>query len=139
VSGLEWVGRERRAEERLRVVGEQAACVICGERERAALRKASRGLIEFHHLAARVNDPELGIYLCLTHHRILTEQMRDAGVRLDDDEREFLERLRDVLVGIGLALVMIGEALLNWAHGLSGEVGRLDRCSPGWRGVAAEG
>jgi hypothetical protein len=140
VSGLEWVGRERRAEERLRLLGENAVCVVCGERERAALKKAGRRLIEFHHLAGEANDPELGVFLCLTHHRILTEQMRDAGVQLDDDpERVFLERLREVLVGIGLALVAIGEALLRWAQDLGAEVGRLDREAQGWRGAAFEG
>jgi len=134
VSDLDWVGRELRAEQRARRFGEDAACVICGQRDLAALRKASCALVEYHHLAGRANDPELGIYLCLTHHAILTEQMRDAAVALGKgDERVLLERLQAILVGIGLALVMIGEALLDWAKMLGAEIGRLDRHTPGWR------
>jgi hypothetical protein len=139
VSDLHWVGREVRAEQRRRRLGEDAACVLCGQRDLAALRKASRQLVEFHHLAGRANDAELGIHLCLTHHAILTERMRDEGVRLDDsDERVFLERLQAIMVGIGLALIMIGEALLERARDLGVEIARLDRPKRGWHEPPAD-
>jgi len=139
MSGLEWVGREMRAEQRARLLGENAACVVCGERDTAGLKKASRSLVEFHHLAGRANDPELGIHLCLTHHAILTERMRDAGVHLGhDEERVFLERLRETLIGNGLALIVLGEALLDRAKDLDFEITRLDRQQQGWREPPAE-
>jgi hypothetical protein len=134
VSELGWVGREVRAEQRRRLLGDGAVCVICGQRDPAGLHRASRRLVEFHHLAGRANEPELGIHLCLTHHAILTEQMRDEGVELREvDERAVLEQLQAILVGIGLALMTIGEALLEQAKGLGVEVTRLDRDTPGWR------
>lgn len=136
MSGMEWAGREAREEERLRRFGEGACCVVCGLSERRVLRKASKALIEFHHLAGQANHPTLGIFLCLNHHRILTEQMRDAGVPLGrDEERVFLERLQAFIVGVGLALVMIGNAMIDFAKQLGREISRLDHDTPGWRGL----
>jgi hypothetical protein len=134
MSGTDWIGREVREELRLRGFGPGARCVICGLSNRKCLTRPSAGLIEFHHLAGKANDPKLGILLCLNHHRILTEQMRDAGVPLEqDDDRAFLEKLQALLIGVGMALVMIGQALIEWAKGLSREIGRLDHDSPEWR------
>jgi hypothetical protein len=130
VSGLEWVGRETREELRRRRLGDNPACVICGETDRVALRRAARKLVEFHHLAGRANDPELGIDLCLNHHAILTEQLRDHGAMLaPDGERSDLQRLGVVLTGMGLALEQQGSGLLLWATKLEHELALLERQS----------
>jgi hypothetical protein len=134
MSKIEWIGREVREELRLRGLGPNARCVICGETNRMCLTRPSAVLVEIHHLAGRANDPKLGIHLCLNHHRILTEQMRDSGVPLEHDaDRGFLEKLQALLMGVGLALVMIGQALIELAKSLNQEIGRLDHDSPGWR------
>jgi hypothetical protein len=74
-------------------------------------------VVEFHHVAGRANDPELGVFLCLTHHRKLTEQMRDEGFNLRHDEkRTELQRLEAVLRGTALFEELHAAACRRWAE-----------------------
>jgi hypothetical protein len=116
VSEPHQVAAEVRRARRVRRLGsDRAACALCGETEPAVLNRASRRLIEFHHLAAWVNDPELGVFLCLTHHGLLTELMR-AGIPLDRvAERSDMERLAAVLRGTALYADLQAEAFRRWA------------------------
>jgi hypothetical protein len=78
---------------------EPVACALCGESEPAVLRRASRRLVEFHHLSGEANDGELGVFLCLTHHTLCSELMRQ-GIPLDHSTyRSPLERVEAVLRG----------------------------------------
>ena len=112
------------------------ACAVCGETTVAVLRRASRELVEFHHLAGEANDPDLGVFLCLTHHTMCTELMRDLGVPLTRaQQRSLLERLVAVLDGLAVFFEIAGRLLHAWAGELREFVGALDRSHPGWRGL----
>jgi len=99
----------RREIHRVRLGTDQpVACAVCGEVEPPELRgtshrRASRRLVEFHHLAGEANDPELGVFLCLTHHTMCSELMRQ-GIPLDRAPgRTVFERVEAVLRGKAIA------------------------------------
>lgn len=105
----------RRARRVRRLGSDHAACGICGETEPAVLNRASRRLIEFHHLAGWVNDVDLGVFLCLTHHALLTELMR-AGIPLERvTPRSDMERLAAVLRGTALYAELQAQSFRHWA------------------------
>jgi hypothetical protein len=126
----------RREVRQLRLGGMPRSCVVCGETHAALLRPASRPLVEFHHLGGEANDPDFGVFLCLTHHAWCTEAMRDSGVPLGRAEgRSLLERLQAVLRGLSVFLELACRLLGTWADGVGALVAALDRSYPGWRGL----
>ncbi len=115
---------------------ELVGCAICGETEPALLRRASRRLIEFHHLAGEANDPDLGVFLCLTHHRWCTIRMEEAGIPLGRDERRcLLERLEAVLRGLAIFFELAAKVLRVLAEDLARLIAELDRSHQGWREI----
>ena len=124
----------RREVRRLRLGNGVTSCALCGEGDTNLLKRATRQLVEFHHLAGRANDPELGVFLCLTHHAWCTEAMRDAGVPLAHAEsRSLLERLVAVLQGLAIFFQLAATLLTVWADQLAAFVGALDENYPEWR------
>jgi hypothetical protein len=125
----------RREVRRLRLGTDRpVGCAVCGETGPALLKRASPQLVEYHHLAGEVNDSELGVFLCLTHHRWCTEVMRDRGIPLDRRQgRSLLERLEAVLRGLAVFFVLAARLLGVWADKLAALVKALDRSHPGWR------
>lgn len=112
------------------------SCSLCGEGHLFALH-ARQG----HHVAGRVNDPDLTTPLCLNCHAEQTEQHRRVGVRLRDDPglpATLLDRLMATLAGAGVFLVELGGRLVEWADYLSRLVALLDRTFPGWREAVAD-
>jgi hypothetical protein len=111
-------------------------CAVCGETDEDLLRRASERLVEFHHLAGEANDPDLGVFLCLTHHRRCTIRMEDAGVLLRHGERRsLLERLEAVLRGLAIFFELAGQVLGALADELAGVITELDRSHQGWREI----
>jgi len=107
------------------------ACTLCGETRLFTLN-ARRG----HHVAGRVNDPDLTATLCLNCHADQTEQHRRVGVQLRDDPglpATGLDRLMATLAGAGVFVVELGGKLIKWADYLRRLVAVLDRALPGWR------
>ena len=127
----------RREIARLRLgTDEPVGCAICGETEPALLRRASRRLIEFHHLAGEANDPDLGFFLCLTHHTWCTIRMEEAGIPLGRDERRcLLERLEAVLRGLAIFFELAARVLRDLAEDLARLITELDRSHQGWREI----
>jgi hypothetical protein len=124
----------RREIARLRLgTDEPVGCALCGETEPAVLRRASRRLVEFHHLPGHANDPELGVFLCRTHHDLCTELMR-LGIPLSHvEERVSLERLEAVLRGQAIFFRLAAPLLDDWADRVEALTKALDREYPGWR------
>jgi hypothetical protein len=109
------------------------SCALCGIGELAVLKRASRRLVEFHHLAGEANDADLGVFLCLTHHAVCTELMRD-GIPLDRaTPRVLLERQVAILRGLAIFCSLAGPILDLLADAGSAQVEALDRTFPGWR------
>ena len=109
------------------------ACALCGISTLEVLNRASRQLVEFHHLAGEANDPDLGVFLCLTHHAICTELMRDQ-IPLDRaTPRVLLERQAAVFRGLSIFCNLAGPILDQLADATSAQVEALDQAFPGWR------
>ncbi len=110
-------------------------CVLCGE-DRLFTLHARQG----HHVAGRVNDPELTVVVCLNCHAEQTEGHRRVGVRLRDDPvvpPTQLDRLAATLAGAGVFLRELGDRSAEWADYLRRLVPALDDRVPGWRQVVA--
>ncbi len=111
------------------------ACTLCGEWRLFALHARSG-----HHVAGRVNDPDLTVILCLNCHAEQTEAHRRVGVPLRDDPvaaPTLLDRLAATLAGTGVFLRELGDRLVEWADYLRRIVPALDERVPGWRDVIA--
>ncbi len=108
-------------------------CVLCGE-NRVFTLNARDG----HHVAGRVNDPDLTAVVCLNCHADQTEAHRRVGVRLRDDPAvppALLDRLAGMLAGAGVFLRELGDRMVQWAIYLRAVMATLDDQQPGWRDV----
>ena len=125
----------RREIRRLRLGADRPTpCAVCGEADPDLLRRASRRLVEFHHLGGEANDPDLGVFLCLTHHGWCTIRMEDAGIPLSRGERRnLLERLEAVLRGLAIFFELAARMLRVLADDLARLIAELDRSYQGWR------
>jgi hypothetical protein len=125
----------RRAVSQIRLGTDRAvACTVCGESNPGLLRRASRQLVEYHHLAGGLNDPDLGVFLCLTHHAWCTQVMLDNGIPIDRVRgRSLPERLEAVLRGLAIFFELAAGLLRLWADQLEDLVHALDQSHNGWR------
>src|SRR5205085_3674923 len=114
------IGNDLRRERRRRGMPEGAACIVCGETDPVALRKARRSVLEVHHLGGEANDPDLTVVLCLNHHRIQTSDQPGAGVDLSrDPERTLPEKVISVLRGLALLFYALARSLTGLADKLA--------------------
>ena len=128
------IGDDVRKLRRERRLGAGAVCVLCGEENRAKLRRAGRSLLEAHHPGGVANDALLTVILCRNCHAQLTEAGRDSGVELGhSDDRHPLERLEAVLRGLADFDELRAGRERAWADEVAAEVTRLDRDFPDWR------
>jgi hypothetical protein len=74
-----------RSGRRISKLGIGAACSVCGEND--------RWVLERHHVANRVNDPDTTVAVCRNRHASLTEELRDLGVPTRATETTPLDRL----------------------------------------------
>ena len=63
----------------MRAVGEQAACVFCGEGDPWAVKKTQRAQLEEHHSAGEASDANTTAFTCLNCHRKVTERLNANG------------------------------------------------------------
>ncbi len=100
---------------RLRILGPDAACGLCGQANPAALIRVNRSVLEVHHLAGEANDADLTVVLCRNCHAIHHEALRDLGVDLTRDDRPRMDLLAAVLRGLASFFALLGASLLAWA------------------------
>ena len=110
-----------RQQKRIDRLGEDAKCVLCGENNLAVLDYR-----QGHHVANRVNNPDMTVVLCANHHRAETEALAAAGVPTRYASPPMpLERLAAVLAGVAAFLLSVGAALRDWARWLNELQARL--------------
>lgn len=126
------IGEARRRQRRRERLGENAACVICGENDLRMLVPTKQSLVEDHHLVARLRDDQEIVTLCRNCHVVVTEENRDAGIPMQPGPNH-LEELAMKLRARGLFHIREGKAYLRDAEELLDTVERLDRESEGWR------
>ena len=99
-----------------------AACVLCGERDREVLGKrpassVQASVLELHHVGGRANDPDMTVVLCLNCHRRMSDRMPLYGVDLGPDpNRSTAERLVRVLRGLAVFFEHLARGLIERAH-----------------------
>ena len=111
------IAAETRRAKRERILGDDAACVLCGLGTLASLVSVSRNVVEAHHVVGRANDAELTVPLCRNCHAEVTEGYRDAGVPLNRPPT-LLHRLVAILRALGVMLVALGQKCAAWAEEL---------------------
>jgi len=94
--------RKRRQQEREAEGIAVPGCVLC---------------IEDHHTAGRRNDALLIAPLCELHHRLLHEQMRQAGVHLGREPNK-LKRVANALRSAAVYDHARADAMERWANTL---------------------
>jgi len=124
---------ELRKIRRLRVLGEDAACVLCGERNPEALKQRKKSIVEDNHIGGENNDKKLTEMLCLNCHRKVTELQRKYGVELCHHPRNLVERMRNVLKGLAASRFAEAERLLDWEFQIEHLMRALDEKYPDWR------
>jgi hypothetical protein len=132
VPAFDPIAAEARRAKRAERVGENAACILCGYGNIAALTLVKRSLLEAHHIVGRENDGELTAPVCRNCHAELTEGYRDAGVSLNRPPTVLHQNVA-TLRGLGALCVALGTKLPEWAESLARCIESLDRHSPGWR------
>lgn len=116
-------------------LGTDACCVVCGYRKPEGLKTGPAGLLHDHHVVGRVNDEDLTVRLCQNCHAEATEGHRDAGVELEANDQDLLERVVSFLRGIADFLFRLAEAAWSLAQALSERLEALDAALPEWRAV----
>ena len=114
--------RESHRIQRLRL--DSHVCLICGE---PALKTVSvqfaqthgipRSLIERHHVVGRKRDAEPTVFLCLTHHWMITTGLLREGVYMQT-ERNVDVRIAQCLIAVAILFEMLAPALRRWADKL---------------------
>lgn len=113
-------------------LGADACCVVCGYRKPEGLTTGPSGLLHDHHVAGRVNDDDLTVWLCQNCHAEATEGHRDAGVVLTGVP-DLFERIVNFLRGLADFLFRLAEAAWSLAQALSDRLAALDAAAPQWR------
>jgi hypothetical protein len=126
------IAAETRRAKRERVLGEDAACVMCGLGTIESLIAVDRNVLEAHHIVGRANDGDLTVPMCRNCHAEITERYRDAGVPLNRPPT-LLHRLAAMLRAFGAMLIAIGQTCAGLAEKLIRLMTRLDNELPGWR------
>jgi hypothetical protein len=130
------IGADVRRAKSKRAVGPEAACACCGERNPLALTTVKAGVLQRHHVAGRVNDPELEVVLCLNCHQLNTVAQMDFGVEFSRHARGAMpERLVSVLRGLAAFFDLLARRLVAWADGLAALTVALDGNFPEWRAL----
>ena len=132
---LDPIANETRRAKRERVLGDDAACVLCGLAKMESLIAVHRNVLEAHHIVGRANDEELTVPLCRNCHAEITEGYRDAGVPLNRPPT-LLHKLAAILRALGAMLIALGQKCAAWAEALINLIQRLDSALPTWRNWA---
>jgi hypothetical protein len=119
---------DRRASRRVAKLGPNAACAICGERNVIAL------VLHGHHVGLEGNDPIAICVLCLNHHAIAQERLRQIGVvEWEAPADNFIGRQVAMLRSEADFLELLAESRRLAAGDLEAFVEWLDTQGLAWR------
>lgn len=128
MTGPDPAANDRRQTTRLKRLGRDAACVLCGSRHPDVL------IQERHHIALVENEPAVEVTLCKNCHAVVQESLRRAGVvEWEPVADTFVERQASMLRGEADFLQLLAESRRTAADRLEGFVHRLDNEQPAWR------
>lgn len=138
MTGSDPIGRDLSRSRAVRRVAGRA-CVLCGERDAELLTQQAAGILEEHHIAGHVNDPDLTVTLCLNCHRKMSARMPGYGVPLDRSAQlTRLERTVGLLRGLAVFFEQFALSLMRSAHQLDQTAIDLDNHDASWREIEAD-
>jgi hypothetical protein len=112
-------GRRRRRQKRFSV--ENPVCRLCLESNLECLTpvtldwlRAQQILLEDHHVVGEKNDPDFVVPLCLNCHRLVTEGLAQAGIRMCREPNP-QKRVAMMLDALAVFLDMLASAVRRWA------------------------
>lgn len=130
------IGRDLSRVRAARRMSGSAACVLCGESDPELLGQQPAGILERHHVAGHVNDPDLTVTLCLNCHRRMSARMPAYGVQLDRSlQLSRVERSIGLLRGLAVFCEQLAVSLMGWARQLEETVADLDDHDAAWRQI----
>lgn len=129
------IRNDARKARRRRKLGPGGPCMLCGRETLKAFRVINYSVIEEDHIVGKAIDPELTVFLCRGCHDAQGELRRVHGVELRHEPRPWPELLIDILKGIGLFLISLGEKLVEWAERQAAFISALDANYPQWRSL----
>jgi len=127
------IANDRRRARKRHELPPDAACVFCGERNPEKLIAVRRSVLDGHHAAGEVNDPDLIVVLCKNHHAVVTALGWDAALELTHRPLSVLARAAGALQSLAVFLQSLAEALLRFASEFRALEAALDRRYPSWR------
>jgi hypothetical protein len=119
------IGRDLTRDRARRRLPPDARCLLCGEPDPEVLAERPRNslpasVLEIHHVAGRVNDPDLTVVLCLNCHRRMSARMPTYGVVLHREQPGSTpERMVSLLRGLAVFCEQLAISLTAWAHELA--------------------
>ncbi len=117
-------GAASREARRIRRLGPNPSCVICGE--------TRTPILERHHCAGRHNLDRLKVTECRNCHGMHTSQLRDLGVSMEPPQT-LLDQVIAILSGVGKVLADMGARLMECATALVAFRAGLERAYPEWK------
>jgi hypothetical protein len=131
------IGSAARAARRTRKLPQDAACVICGERNPIVLeaKERRRSVLEQNHVFCEANDPDTIVVMCRNHHAIATADQVDIGALRPGIAPSALERLTLALMSLAMFLIQLANGIYNFALDIVQTVRVLDENFPNWRSL----
>ena len=129
------IGTDGRHVRRVRRLGPDATCGLCGQSQVECLTTKPRSILEVHHVAGRRNDADLVVVLCLNCHARAGENQRSAGVLTSSAPASSVEAMEAGLRSLASFFALIVETCLRWADQLASLVNALDDHFPAWRSL----
>jgi len=130
--GPDPIGRDLSRDRARRRLAAGAACVLCGELDPEVLAERPAGsipasVLEVHHVAGQVNDPDLTVVLCLNCHRRMSARMPAYGIVLNRAQPGSTpERMVSLLRGLAVFCEQLAVSLTAWADELAESISTDD-------------
>jgi hypothetical protein len=106
-----------RLSRRLRRLGSDAVCVLCGYTNPFGLIQVHRSLLEDHHVVTRAHDPEFVVAICRNCHGEVTELLLREGIQ-PSCERDVQKRTALMLTALAVFLEALATSVRRWAQAL---------------------
>jgi hypothetical protein len=128
------IGNAMRRTRRQVLLGPDAYCLMCGEKNPDVLRLVKRTLLDEHHVAGRDNIPDLTVPVCANCHRKLTAALHNEGLDFKTPcKHVVLEVLYCLIIGMGVLFEESAKAFKLLGKALRALIESLDTHFGGWR------
>jgi hypothetical protein len=102
---------------RLKRLGPEPVCVLCGYSNPFGLIRCHRSLLEKHHPVLMIHDSEFTVSICRNCHAEVTESLLQEGIN-PCFEPDVGKRTALRLIALAVFLESLAPALRRWANSL---------------------